>query len=945
MKKNKLCILSLLLFTPLVTSCNNNNSNTSSSQIENITGINISCPDTIKVGQTVSVGIDVLNSDDDNNVTITSSDESILSVNGTKITGKSSGDVTITVTSNVNKEISASKNIKVIYQNATSISLSLYGNDLISYDQATNYYKVPMGQTFKIKCDLGENINPNYSINYSVTYPSSQQDGQFNLTQNDDETATCVAYNTYQGISVVVKIFYSTNTTTPDLTSSIQINVEDINVNNKETVKEVISNINEDNIIKSNRETSLITTTIDSNNTSSTSTITNSYEHTRYNNHSYLSNTQIDADNKSTLTNYYSTIYEDNYYVFSYDSNKAVDKLYINEASTSKIDSSAYFMIESGNIISTHKNMLNHYIDDSISGSILLFGDTNIYCNASFNITDTKISINSSYTDTDTSTTYEVKFEIDLNSNSTVSKYSYIETITSQYSSISYQDITNITYGTLSSDTNQVINMEDYFFTNDSLDIEVANDKDEDGKYDFSDSTKYFSGTPTISNDQITYTLPTYQALALRIKRKTTNCLATTAIDNIKVTSSDKTIVNDITLLSNSTDKDGSGIIIISPYKDNSGNIKEGSSTITISTTKGASYSFIITFVKTNITAIKVTGTTIDDEKGTTDLGQVFANKASNTFLINGTPDESSYVWRLVDVQGEDPSSLCLYEYPDDNVYNRYGYAIIGTKPGTYTFKIGCEGSSVTTSNTYSITIKEPYSIDYLKENLVKFDLTYTFKTVSYTFNLQFESETKLVLTQIDNLESTSIVSNITYHFETGKIVIDNEQELTADCYFAYVKDEIEFSDDLSTLKLLTCTSANKDYKVYSQTTFTKYVDKTDAINYLKGQTFKTQVNTNLEGSYKNYNFELIFDDSEQNATINIVRVSDSVLIETLTFSYTYNSKETKLEFSNIISKNNVVSFYNEYAYYNVNTTSNDNIQFYFKGVAVSFFIQVNINI
>lgn len=897
--KKPFVIIAVLALSILPTSCKPiQGSNLTS---ENITSIVIASANTVEVGKSITLGIDVLGSDDDGAVTITVSDSTIAKVEGNKLTGLKEGNVTVIVTSTKKPDIKASKDISVIAPNSKNISLEVYDNDNVTYDESTNYYTVPMGQKFKIRYVISEGTSDKFqSVSYSVVYPSSSQDGMFNLTQNQDNTATVQALNSYDSISVVVKAFYNTNTTTPDLQTSIQFHIVDANKENKAKLENIISKFDESKLNESKRTVTL--TNSNSNKTTEEKSI--------FTQRSYLDHTLINEEKtidgiNPTTTYYYSSIYNDKYYVFSYlNDTKATENIYANENGKGK-DGSLYFDVSTKSVISGYKGLIDSFLTSSSKGDVVLFGSRYLYSYSQFEFASNSVTINSSYVD-DNNNSYDARFIINYE-DTKFTGYTFTETINKGGNVITYSDVVeDLKYEGKVQQTSPVIDMSKYFFTSDNYQTEVANDKDEDGKYDFSDPNKYFAGTPLKAEDGLDlYDIKNTQTLALRIKRKG-DSIATTAIDTFTMETNDKTIIAPSEMLANSNSSDGSGVFTITPFKAQDGSIKEGQVLITLTSTSGVKIKFYVKVSKVELSAIKVSGTTIDDASNKTSLGEIRVGRYSNTFEINGTPDDSNaFIWKLSDVSGE-TDGIELYHYPDGNIEGLHGYAIKAKKAGNYTFKIGAEGSNITTTNTYSIVVKEAISNDVLKENLIDSKNSYIYSTGSYSFNLTFFNEKQIILTQTNSSDNSTIISKINYSFENGNIVV-NEQALTSKTYFSYVKGDFQYDEDFESIKVYLVINDESTARNYQAYTFTKYVDKSNPIEYLVGKTFKIQQNFNLGTGYANYNNTLTFD-NENKGTLTIVDVKSSKTVVTITFTYSYDSNGHNLVLSNVQSSNSNIN-------------------------------------
>lgn len=898
--KKKSILFAALALGLLPVACNPNGQN-SSVITENITGILIVSPDSVEVGSSITLGIDVQGSDDDSAVNITLSDQNIATVEGNKLTGLAEGTVTVTVSSTKRPSIKATKDIRVVSPQSRNISLEVFDNNNVTFDSATNYYVAPLGQQFKIRFVLAPGTSSNFnSVSYSVVYPSSNPDGMFQITQNQDNTATVQATNTYDSISVVIKCFYNSNTTTPDLQTSIQFRVIDTNKDNKAKFNDVVSKLDESALSESKRTVSL-TKTSSGGKTEEKSV----FSHKSYSDHTLISEEKtLSSGNNPTTTNinYYSTIFKDRYYVFSYlNDTKATQNIFANEPSQNK-DGSIYFDVASGSVISGYKALINSFFSSSSKGDVVLFGSSSLYSYSTFAFTDNSITVDSSYTDSNNAT-YQATFVLNYQ-NTVFNGYSFTENIKKGDETIAYSEIVEgLKYEGKGQDNVPVIDMAKYFFTNDNYQTEVASDKDKDNRYDFSDPSKYFHGTPTKAPDGLDlYDIKNTQTLALRIKRKG-DSIATTAIDTFTMDSSDKTIIQPSQMLANSNSSDGSGVFTITPYKDQSGAIKEGQSLITLTSTNGIAIKFYVKVTKLQLTSIKVSGNSLDDATNKTSLGEIRAGRYSASFEINGTPDDSNaYVWKLVIVSGEQ-GGIELFHYADGNIEGLHGYAIKANKAGTYTFKIGVEGSDVTTANTYSVVVKEPVSNEELKKNLIYSKNRYVYTTGSNSFSLEFTDEKQITFTQNNSVDNSSIVSKIDYRFENGNIAVD-EQTLATGTYFNYVKGDFLYDESFDSIKVYLVIKDDSTAKNYQSYTFQKYVDKSDPMAYLPGKTFNVQQNYKLGQDFANYNNTLAFAQSGNNATLTIKNAKTSSTEATITFDYSYDSNNKNLILSNVQSSN-----------------------------------------
>jgi len=896
-----------------------------------ITGISLSAPSSLTIGESFTLGVDVLGSDLDS-VSLTQTGEGEVSIDGLRITATKLGDVTLRATSTENASIYAEKTISIVGKNASSATLKISGNDLVTYDEKTSYYTVPLGQEFVVSYVLPEGSSNSFRTSYAVSYPSSSQDGNFHLTQNEDGTATCVAYTAYEGISVVFKAYYEENSATPDIVSSVQMHVKDLNAEGKEKAVGLLSSLSDASLISSTVTKSFEEKGEDGEVASSASS---SASFKAYKTGSYLA-VSSNENGEASVSHYHSTVYEGRHYAFEYLEGGAVQEIVTNEKASTDPYESSYLAYDGGYLKEGIVAHMSRFFDSSSEDSLLLFGDTEVYAYASFAFGDSSFAVTSSY-ENESSSLYDLSLEVSFDSWGRLASYAFEETMSSEYSSFRYKEEgKSFEYGEKAADLSSEIDMDSYFYSEDDLSYEIATDKDEEGRYDLSNPAKYFAGEGTVEDDGVlTYSLTTSQAIAIRIKRKDgASSLATAAIDTFSMTSSDETMVEPSSMLANAASTDGSGLFIISPYKDVSGSIKEGSADIAIVSQRGYEVTFRLRFHKVSLQSIKVTGPNISDETPSLSLGEIFLGSLSPYFTINGDPDESGYVWELKIIEGPE-DGLSLYHYEDGNIDNLYGYAVKGLKVGTYSFKIGCSGSDVLTSNAYSVTVKDSYSAEEIEEGVVGATFTYKMGD-SYRYTLSFDTSESLTLTQEITYDSSSLSATLPYSIEKGRIALE-EQSLPSGFYYSKIKGDLRFAEDFSSVKAYLGILSSSDggetgTLTYTSVTFMRYVDKTDPLTYLPGKSFKAQENHNYGAGYANYDYVLSFDAAGNTGSVSIAKHSDSSLLASISFSYSYDSKWSQLNLADIVSTNESVTIVDASPYYNLDTSYGDYIELAFTG-------------
>lgn len=440
--RKKSIILALLALSMMTVACSPvaetiSDSNSSASG-EGIKSIVISSPDSMKVGETIRLSIDVLESDDDKAVHIAVSNPTIAKLDGIWLTGLAMGTVSVTVSSDKNPDIKATKDITIVGNEVGSISLEAYENEKVSFDSSTNHYTVPKGEHFKIKYVLKEGTPANFkSVSYSVLYPSSHPDGLFHLTHNQDNTATAQALNSYDSISILAKFSYDSNTLS-DLEASIQLRVVDANKENKEKFDGITSTVDESSLSESKRIV-LWTRTVGDNRTEERSIFT----HKSYSDHTLIEEvktTMSDGNAPQSITNnYYSGVSNDKYHVFSYLKEiKKPQTIYVDEAANGR-DGSLYFDVSTGSVITGYKELLKSFFSSSSRDEILLFGNSYLSSRSNFIFADYSTNINATYTDPN-GTKYEANFVLN-HEGSKFNGYSFTETITDGETTTTYLDM------------------------------------------------------------------------------------------------------------------------------------------------------------------------------------------------------------------------------------------------------------------------------------------------------------------------------------------------------------------------------------------------------------------------------------------------------------------------------------------------------------------------
>ena len=246
--KKKFLALSLLATTMLIgttlVSCGNGEP-VNEDKKDEVTGIVVSGNQTVKVGESINLVVDVLGTDDDS-VTWSSSDTSIATVdtNG-KVTGVAIGQVTITATSVADPNFKYDYTIRVTGEQATEISILIEATDGISQNEDGSY-NIPGGKTFKVSYKLNDSSTaiPN-SFAYSFSYLNGTQASASDciIETQEDGTALVTFNSFFSGGVISLKASYSTSVA-PDMEDAVVVNSIDQNAENAANLASIVENLN-----------------------------------------------------------------------------------------------------------------------------------------------------------------------------------------------------------------------------------------------------------------------------------------------------------------------------------------------------------------------------------------------------------------------------------------------------------------------------------------------------------------------------------------------------------------------------------------------------------------------------------------------------------------------------------------------------------------------------
>lgn len=937
-------LLTVLSFLGCVVSCNgkeenlttSTNSTTTQLVEENPTKVVIVGPSFVEITKTIPLVADVVTSSYDE-VTWKSSDSTIASVNENGIvTGIKEGEVIITATSVKYPTLSASHNVSVTVPKITAISVYVEGNDNVVEDSETKFYKVPLGQVFYVNYEL----TPSYgrtpsSISYEVLVDgnAAAETNSYSLEIQEDNRAKVVFYDIMEGVEIVASARYDDYFEAAKKGSRV-FNIYDPNIENNNAVLSKIAEFKE---VETN---SLVSSTIVKErksviNKGNTSTYREEIKHKSYSNASYVYKTNSSNEN----TNLYHGVNKNKYYAFSYDEEQKITEIYKNEAALANselsLDSSLYFDVMSSVPVYGHSGILNNYLSSvsTISENVITFGNTTCYAYAKYELNDNQYTIYSKYVDDNTDIPYDVKLTIDLDKTNVIKGYTFEETLTITYvddkeneisETITYSEkASNFVFGKKVSDSayDSLVDLNQYYYKSFNL-VDLSGKKNDVGvTYDYTNTSKYGADSVEIVNGIKKYTATYDKALVFKIGDGSPST-ATTLIDQISSSSSDPDSIPNVSITS-------AGIVTINAKKDDDNIGLPGQSTFTFTSTSGYSCSIMVEFTKTNLKGLIATH--IDESN---DFGKIFKGDYSDYFFLNTDPDEDKYSFGIDIIEGND-NGLALYHHVKGDLDGNpeFSYAIEGKIVGNYKFKFYViEDESIKTEQYYTITIEEPYTREYLIEQLVTPKKVYTYSSgLTLSFEIEFTSETSLTFTQ--TMYDEPIKETINYQIEDGRILIPETQYFkSSSFYFSKILGHnCPYNKDLSAINFYLQMTADESYEdsegnmvdFFSRYRFTEKKEIGNLSDFLDGKTLTTSEFVyggagmcTITISFLNNKAEIVF-----------TKNSNSSVFAKVTMDYSVVTTEngTIINISNVVSSNAAITEISSMDY--IKATSSSTIQ------------------
>lgn len=904
----KFKFIPFLCLALLITSCNNNPPSPSST----ITGVVVAGERSLKVGQTTTLVADVLGSDNDL-VTWSSDNEDIAIVsNEGEVTALDEGKVTIKATSSEDPTYSADIMIDIYYPNIQGVKIVVDNTPGVNFDQDENEYNLPLGRDIYITYEV---TNPQYykkptHINFKLTLPSGLPNNNiFTLDYTDDESMRVIrTFDAIENAIITLELGYE-NTEIPYIYDVATFNVIDINApkknelfNDFETLKTYEQNNVNKITISRNKEI------VTNNEQVNEATMFNS---DIYNNAAYTqieNSTYIDENNNSLSTSYYHHSISNNYYIaFEADSEDNIVELYENKSThnNDEIKNNVNFapiFYEGSLLLGVNEVLKSYFISDYsfIADDVVTFSDPSIYAYANFVEEENIKTITSVYNDADTGITYQISLQITY-LNDVISSTIFNETIIDGDKTISFQESISLTTGERNDDGEVInpnyIDTNNYYYSSFEVTDYHGSKLNPQGGYiyDYSNDEKYGVDSITSEDGLTKYTLTYDKTLILKIKSPSPST-ANSLIDKIVAVSSDENQIKSVETV-------GEDLFAINPIANSDGLAQTGKATFTFTSRKGTTHQIIVEFIAKDLQGIVVSNIP------NLDMGEIYQNKYTPYFYLNAIPDEDKYEFGINILSGPTNGiTLNRWAYDNEFGYPGFSYYIEGISIGEYTFKFFAseEGAIVQSEDTYTLKVIPPKTVDEIKEIIIGETYRYATTNNTHVATICFDTDTTFTLTS-EMIGSEKVSTTITYHIETGKVIIDDTTNNTLGAGFYWSKinpGEIIFDNTYTNMSIKFTDSASGgdttlgSYYVH----FNKVIsggDIEDFENYINGNTY-TKNDTQFISSLGQSNISVSFDNGKGTLTLTPVNTSTASVIYTFDYVYVNENNTCELSLSNI---------------------------------------------
>ncbi len=917
MKKRKtLILLSSLALIGILGGCSSPSSQSSSSidSSSEVTKIEINGANTLEVGQTTKL---IANTE----VSWESDNPAVASVSSTGlVTAISAGKVTFTATSVANPSLKATHEMSVTEKLPSNdhLRISMDG-DGVSYNSENKTYSVSLGLEALIKVSVDSGYKAP-TVSFSVSFlDESQSTSIVTMEKIDDVSTSLVGNGAVENATITANCSFDSDPS-HNVKLTLNFEVTDANKESKAIAFAKLEGANGKEQEKlTNASLSLKVKE------KGEDAVSSNYKYSLFKDATYAT-----FNNKGEVSNYYSGKKDGKYYLFGYDSDKKVTNILsssvVSESTPYSSQANSLFNIYNGSPVYLLSGIIETLFSTSYSlgGDFVNFGDTTAYGNAYFLLENSSIKVTSHYKYSDTlycDMSLEVEFKDDL-----IQSFVFNEYLLENSNVVSYYELKSdaLTYGDKVEDneTNNAsyLSFDNYYFS--ELKLVCLSGTKKENVYDYTDTNKFGGLDGDYSSSNNTYSLPIYKSLPLKIDDALGNC----GIDEVKIAANNTQI--DVPTLSSD------GILLFSAKSERikqedgtyKSEVQEGETTFTLTSSKNnVSCSVTVKFSKVNLTSIEIT----DNKPANNDFGNVYKDEYSSYFSLKAEPsdDASEFDYEVVDESDNLIPSLSVYQYQDGNLdgISSFSYSIIGSEVGSYRFKLRAKGTSVTTTEVFTINIVEPLSKQTLIDNLVGKTFINNGSTTKQA--CEFVSETVLKLTYTDKITSSSVSANIAITFQDGGVYI-NETDDIGDGYKGQLFTEFEYArvcggkirlgNDFSSVAFFIAKDDQSLYKLEFSQDQSSSIDYTNLGAYLNGKTYSAELFMGPK-----VKTSLSFTSNAGHLTVK--RYSDDVTIVDIDFTYTYSYSTYGLFVIDSSTTSSVDSSY-QYAVVDINLKQDDNV-------------------
>lgn len=916
MKKSLFLSLIALLGFGLASCSEPTASSSSSPSIGEVEEIIITGSHNVTVGRTIRLSAS-------GEVAWSSLDESVATVDDSGVvTGIASGNATIRATSVISPSIYADWEVTVSPTIPEAVNIKIEGEGLIS--QEGDVYNLALGKEVIASLDC----DPSFATSYTLSYSDENYSGSIDVENISSTSIRLTPNRVVESVTLVFRILYGADNA-ESKQDMVTLNVLDENAEALFHIEEKLASTLE------GERNSLTGVTITK--TSKRGNEVLSSDALAYS--SYLDATYlVETDEEGVMTNYFSGIRDEHYYLFSYDpgNGNAIGEIHQSVSSNDPsylgyLDNAKAPFLPSTSPSYGLGNIIAKLFDGSytLPNGFLSFGDTTAYNNMIISEEENEFSATSSFRKdgVDYSLSLVVEF-----SNGLISRYYFSESYVSGEETYSYVEQTSgFTYGNKVADSSEnnasYLDFDNYYFKDSLSVVDLSGSKDEAGRYDYSDLSKFGGTLTTDSEGNAHYSLPYNRSLPLTV---TSPNGGNPLIDEVTIAASNDEI--DIPSLA-------SGGIYSFSAKEGEVNgvhtMMEGETKFTFTSGKNAlSCTITIEFYIPSVSALNA-----DNLPTNNDFGEVFRGEVSSDYIfLNAEPDDSSLTFEIVDEEGTNVlSGIEIYSYPSNNVYGypSYGYFVKANANGEYSFRFRVVGTSVVTDEVFSITVIDPISASTIKASIVDEAPTYINKGSTATTTVKFLSETAMSLSYVST-GVEEITKTVPYHIEDGHIVIDSASDGSnyafGDTSFYYQKimaGNIPFARDFSSITLYlsyeTETTEDKFMPVLLTKDRSAEISYDDISGYLNGKTFTDSVGAWLTDTAVGGMYTSSVTFTSTSGTLTLTKNADGSKI-TFSFDYAYDPASKSLTYSNCVSS--VTSLTLDGAYSSNLKTSDNTLNF-----------------